>query len=83
MAIRAAAIGTRDKKTVLLLAADYAGGAQYQPSQSARNDVTITVAAPEGAEAFEISPGRFRGPGAQARRRRDADHPARVRHHGA
>ncbi len=60
LAIRAAAIGTRDKKTVLLIVGDYPGGAQVQPSQSAHNDATITVTAPEGAEAFEISPGRFR-----------------------
>ncbi len=59
MSIFCNAIGTRDKKTVLLLAADYAGGAQFQPSQSARNDVTITVIAPENAEAYEITPGRF------------------------
>ncbi len=60
MAVRCSAIGTRDKKSVLLLAADYAGAAQFQPMQSARNDLTLTVTAPEGAEAFEISPGRFR-----------------------
>lgn len=60
LAVRCAGIGTRDKKSVLLLAADYPGAAQYQPMQSARNDLTITVTAPEGAEAFEISPGRFR-----------------------
>ena len=60
LAIRATAVHSRDKKTVLLLASDYPGAAQYQPMQSARNDVTITITAPEGAEAFEISPGRFR-----------------------
>jgi hypothetical protein len=57
---RAAAIGTRDRKGVLLLVADYAGMSQYQPAQSARNNMKITVIVPEGAQAFEISPGRFR-----------------------
>ena len=40
--------------------ADYAGRRQFQPAQSARNDMKITVIVPEGAQAFEISPGRFR-----------------------
>lgn len=56
--IRAAAIGTRDRKGVLLLVADYVGEGQYQTAQSARNNMKITVIVPEGAQAFEISPGR-------------------------
>jgi hypothetical protein len=58
--IRAAAIGTRDRKGVLLVVADYAYNAQFQPPQMAKNDVNLTVIVPEGAQAYEISPGRFR-----------------------
>ncbi len=58
--IRGASINAQqDRKTALLVVADYAGGAQFQPMQSARNDVTMTVIAPENAAAFQISPGRF------------------------
>src|SRR5262249_52276404 len=45
---------------VLLIVTDLAYAAQFQPPQMARNDVKITVIAPEGAQAFEISPGRVR-----------------------
>jgi hypothetical protein len=58
--IRGAAINTRDRKGVLLLVADYAPTTQFQPQQAAKNDMTMTVIAPEGAQAFEISPGRVR-----------------------
>ncbi len=57
--LRSAAIGTRDRKGVLLIAADYAWNSQFQPPQLAQNDVNITVIVPEGAQAFEISPGQF------------------------
>ena len=57
--IRAAAIGTRDRKGVLLIAADLTWNAQFQPPQMAKNDVNFTVIVPEGAQAYEISPGRF------------------------
>jgi len=59
-AIRTSAIGTRDRRGVLLLVADYNGAAQFQPAQSSRDVVKITVIVPEGAQAFEISPGRVR-----------------------
>ena len=57
--IRAAAVGTLDRKGVLLIAADYAWNAQFQPPQMALNDANFTVIVPEGAQAYEISPGRF------------------------
>lgn len=59
-ALRTAAIATRDRKGMLLMVAEYGDGGQFQPGQLARNDVKITVIAPEGAQAFEISPGRVR-----------------------
>lgn len=55
--IRAAAIGTRDRKGFLLLVADLSPGAQYQPGQMAIDDIKITVPSPQSAQAFEISPG--------------------------
>ncbi len=58
--IRAAAIETRDRRGLLLLVADFAPGAQYQPPQMAINDLKITVPVPESAQAFEISPGEVR-----------------------
>jgi len=58
--LRGAAIGTRDKKGVLLVVGDYGGGAQYQPAQMARENVKMTVVVPEGAQAFDVSPGRVR-----------------------
>ena len=53
-------IGTRDRRGVLLFVSEYGGDAQFQPGQMAKNDVKLTVIAPEGAQGFEISPGRFR-----------------------
>jgi hypothetical protein len=58
--IRAASIETRDRRGLLLLVADFAPGAQYQPPQMAINDLKITVPVPESAQAFEISPGEVR-----------------------
>jgi hypothetical protein len=55
--LRGAAIPLRDRKGALLLVADYAANAQYQPPQLAYDKVTITPVLPEGAQAFEISPG--------------------------
>src|SRR5207237_868439 len=57
--IKGAAIGLPNRKGVLLVVADYASMAQYQPPQSARNNVNMTIIVPEGALAYEISPGRF------------------------
>ncbi len=58
--IRAAAIESRDRRGLLLLVADFAPGAQYQPPQMAINDLKITVPVPESAQAFEVSPGEVR-----------------------
>ncbi|SIN81073.1 hypothetical protein SAMN05444166_1014 [Singulisphaera sp. GP187] len=55
--IKAAGIGTLDHKAMLLLVTDFAGGAQFQPSQMAKHNLNITIQAPESAQAFEISPG--------------------------
>jgi len=55
--MRAAAVPLVDRKGALLLVADYGSGAQFQPPQLAADEVTITMALPEGAQAFEITPG--------------------------
>ncbi len=44
--IRVAAIGTRDRRGMLLLVADYSESAQYQPPQMAMNDLKVVVPAP-------------------------------------
>ncbi len=53
----ASAVPLLDRKGSLLLVADYTGATQYQPPQLSINEITITPALPEGAQAFEISPG--------------------------
>jgi hypothetical protein len=53
----ASAIPLVDRKGALLLVADYAYSAQYQPPQLSLDEVTVTPALPEGAQAFEITPG--------------------------
>ncbi len=58
--IRVASINTSDRRGSLLLVGDYIGGSQYQPPQSALNNLNITVPARESAQAFEISPGGVR-----------------------
>ncbi len=58
--VRAAAIGTLDRKGVLLLVTNIATYSQYQPPQMAARDLQITVIVPEGAQACEISPGGIR-----------------------
>jgi hypothetical protein len=55
--MRAAAVGLRDRKGALLLVADFASGGQYQPGQMAADKLVITPILPEGAQAFEITPG--------------------------
>ncbi len=54
--IRAAAIGTKDRKGVLLLVTDLSDASQYQPPQAAQNDVMLTAIVPEGAQAYEFTP---------------------------
>jgi hypothetical protein len=58
--IRVAAIDTLDRRGSLLLVGDYIPDAQFQPPQSAMNDLKITVPARESAQAFEIRPGGVR-----------------------
>src|SRR5262249_10009518 len=58
--IRAAGITTPDQKGMLLVVADLAAGAQFQPSQMAIEDIKLLVPVPESAQAFEISPGDVR-----------------------
>jgi hypothetical protein len=55
--LRAAAVPLRDRKGALLLVANFAGGAQFQPGQLSVDTVTLTPVLPEGAQAFQISPG--------------------------
>jgi hypothetical protein len=56
----AAAIPLRDRKGALVLVGDYGGGSQFQPRQLAADEVTVTLALPEGAQAFEITPGEVK-----------------------
>ena len=56
----AAGLGTHDRKGVLLVVSDFAPGGQFQPPQMARNDVKLTVIVPEGAQAFQVTPGRLK-----------------------
>jgi hypothetical protein len=70
--IRAASIGTVNRKGFLLLVADFPEAAQCQPPQMALNDLNIRIPAPEDAQAFVIdfggvsvldTPNRMRVPG--------------------
>ena len=58
--LRAAAVALRDRKGALLLVADFAGGCQFQPGQLAVDTVTLTPVLPEGAQAFQITPGEVK-----------------------
>jgi hypothetical protein len=55
----AAAISV-ERKGALLLVADYAAYAQYQPPQMASHNLLIRPALPESAQAYEISPGEVK-----------------------
>ena len=55
--IKAASITTKDRRGTLLMVADYAKYAQYQPAQSAFNNLILRVPAPSDAHAYRISPG--------------------------
>ncbi len=55
--IKAASISTKDRRGMLLMVAAYAKYAQYQPPQSAMNNVVLRVPAPSDANAYLISPG--------------------------
>jgi hypothetical protein len=56
----AAAVPLLGRKGALLLVGDFGSGAQFQPGQLAAGEVTITLALPEGAQAFEITPAEVR-----------------------
>jgi hypothetical protein len=43
-----------------LVVGDFANNAQFQPPQMAVSNITITPVLPEGAQAFEISPGEVK-----------------------
>lgn len=58
--IKATAIGTRDRKGVLLLVYDMSNMSQFQPPQMAAKELWLTAIAPEGAQAFEFGPGGMR-----------------------
>jgi hypothetical protein len=49
-----------ERKGALLLVADYAANAQYQPPQMASHNLLIRPALPESAQAYEISPGEVK-----------------------
>ena len=55
--IRAASIATLDKRGQLLLVADYALGAQWQPPQMATRNLKIRIPGNESATAWEIGLG--------------------------
>jgi len=55
--IRAASIATQDRKGQLLLVADYALGAQWQPPQLATRNVKLRLPGNESATAWEIGLG--------------------------
>jgi hypothetical protein len=58
--MRAWAIPTADRKGVLMLVGDFHWESQFQPPQLAIDEVRVTPALPEGAQAFEISPGEVK-----------------------
>ena len=55
--IKAAAISTKDRRGTLLMVADYAQYAQYQPPQLAMNMLKLRVTAANDALAYLIGPG--------------------------
>ena len=56
----ASAIPTADEKVPSLLVGDFACDSQFQPPQLAADEITVTLALPEGAQAFEITPGEVK-----------------------
>lgn len=56
---KAAAISV-GRKGALLLLADYSPHSQYQPPQMAAHNLVIRAILPEGAQAWEISPGEVK-----------------------
>ena len=56
---KAAAIAV-GRKGALLLLADYSAYSQYQPPQMAAHNLVIRAILPEGAQAWEVSPGEVK-----------------------
>jgi hypothetical protein len=56
----AAAVPLRERKGAVLLVADYAENAQFQPPQMAADRVRLTPVLPQGAQVFAISPGEVK-----------------------
>ena len=54
----ASAVPLHDGKGALVFVGDFAPGSQFQPPQLAADEVTVTLALPQGAQAFEITPGK-------------------------
>ncbi len=58
--MKAWTIPTPDRKGVLLLVGDFAWRSQFQPPQLAVDEIRVTPALPEGAQAFQITPGEIK-----------------------
>ena len=56
----AAAIPLHDGKGALVLVGDFAADSRFQPPQLAADEVAVTLALPEGAQMFQISPGEVK-----------------------
>jgi len=56
----AASIPLRERKGAVLLVAEYADMAQFQPPQMAADKVRLTPNLPQGAQVFAISPGEVK-----------------------
>ena len=54
----ASAIALPNYKGALLLVGDFAPNSQFQPPQLSVDEVTVTLALPEGTQAFEVNPGK-------------------------
>ena len=49
-----------ERRGALLILADYAANAQYQPPQMAARNLIVRAQIPESAQAFEVSPGEVK-----------------------
>jgi hypothetical protein len=58
--LHAAAIPLSERRGSLLLVADFAGEAEWQPSQMAYHDLVINPRVPQGVQFLEVSPGEAR-----------------------
>ena len=68
-------------KGALVLVGDFAAGSQFQPPQLAADELTVTLALPEGAAGVRDYSRRGQGAGARARGDRNAAHAQGIRHH--